>query len=60
MIGCDFVMSDTMFSKADTYIHRIGKKKIEVFFEKNQYQCAVKNAFGTFSIVTFTQEEAKE
>lgn len=60
LIGCDFVMSDTMFFKADTYIHRIGKKQIEVFFEKDQYRCAVKNAPGTFSIVTFAQEEAKE
>ena len=60
LIGCDFVMSDTMFSKADTYIHRIGKKQIEVLFEKDQYQCAVKNALGTFSIVTFAQEEAEK
>lgn len=60
LIGCDFVMSDTMFSKADTCIHRIGKKRIEIFFEKDQYQCAVKNASRTFSIVTFAQEDAIE
>ena len=59
LIGCDFVMSDTMFSKADTYIHRIGKKQLEVFFEKDQYRFAMKNALGTFTIVTFAQEEAE-
>ncbi len=57
LIGYDFVMSDTMFSKADTYIHRIGNKYIEIFFEKDKYQCAAKRADGTFSIVTFAQNE---
>ncbi|MBR5969207.1 MAG: hypothetical protein IK016_02545 [Lachnospiraceae bacterium] len=60
LIGCDFVMSDTMFSKADTYIHRIGQRQIEVFFEKDQYLCAVKKGAGTFSVVTFSQEERGE
>ena len=56
LIGYDFVMSDTMFSNADTFIHRVGSKYIEIFFEKDSYQCAVKKAGGTFSIVVFSQE----
>ena len=56
LIGCDFVMSDTMFSKADTFIHRIGKKYVEFFFENDSYRCAVKRADGAFSIVVFSQE----
>lgn len=59
LIGCDFVLSDTMFSKADTYIHRIGNKYLEIFFEKESYQCAVKRANGSFSIVTYSQEESE-
>ncbi len=56
LIGCDFVLSDTMFSKADTFIHRIGEKRIEVFYDKDVFQCAVKSGAETFSIVTFSQE----
>ena len=58
LIGYDFVLSDTMFSKADTFIHRIGNKYLEILFEKESYQCAVKRANGSFSIVTFSQEES--
>ncbi len=53
LIGRDFVMSDTMFSKADTFIHRIGKKYVEIFFENDCYQCAVKRGDGVFTIVVF-------
>lgn len=55
-IGYDFVMSDTMFSKTNTSIYRLGKKYMEIFFEKDEYQCASKRGSGTFSIVTFSQE----
>jgi len=57
LIGYDFVMSDTMFSKADTFIHRIDNKYVEIFFDKDGYQCAAKKGKGTFSIITFAQEE---
>ena len=57
LIGYDLVMSDTMFSKADTYIHRMENKYIEIFYEKDKYLCAAKKANGTFSIVTFAQDE---
>ncbi len=57
LIGYDFAMSDTMFFKADTFIHRIGNKYVEIFFEKDSYQCASKRGKGTFSIITFSQEE---
>ena len=58
LIGYDFVLSDTMFSKTDTFIHRIGNKYIEIGFEKDFYHCAVKRANGAFSIVTFSQEDS--
>ncbi|MBQ9438952.1 MAG: hypothetical protein IJU50_11560 [Lachnospiraceae bacterium] len=57
LIGYDFVMSDTMFAKTDTFIHRMGGKYIEFFYEKEIYHCAVKRAGNAFSIVTFAQEE---
>ncbi len=57
LIGYDFVMSDTMFYKADTFIHRINNKYIEIFYEKESYQCVAKRIGGTFSVVTFSQEE---
>ena len=56
-IGYDFVMSDTMFSKTNTTIYRIGKKRVELSFEKNSYHCAVRKGSGTFGIVTFSQDE---
>ena len=57
LIGYDFVLSDTMFSKTDTNIHRIGNKYIEIVFEKDIYQCAAKRGKGSFSIITFAQDE---
>jgi len=57
LVGCDFIMSDTMFSKTNTLIYRLDNKRVEILFEKDLYQCAVKNAAGTFSIVTFAQDE---
>ena len=57
LIGCDFVMSDTMFSKTNTMINRIGEKWVEIQFEKDCYYCAVRRGAGTFKIVTFAQEE---
>ena len=56
-IGYDFVMSDTMFYRADTYIHRMNDRYVEIFFEKEEYQCVSKRGNGTFSIVVFSQEE---
>lgn len=46
-----------MFSKTNTLIYRLDNKRVEILFEKVLYQCAVKNAAGTFSIVTFAQDE---
>ena len=57
MIGCDFVMSDTMFSKTNTLINRLGDKWAEFQFEKDSYHCAVRRGAGAFKIVAFAQEE---
>ena len=59
-IGYDFVMSDTMFAKTDTTIRRMRGKQLIIEYEKEEYRCAVKRAGGTFSIVTFSQEETHE
>ena len=56
LIGYNFVMSDTMFSAADTYIHRIGKKSLEILYKKDAYSCMVKRGAGTFTISTFSQD----
>ena len=58
-IGYDFVMSDTMFAKTDTFIHRINNKYVEIMYEKGRYQCAAKRAGGAFSIVVFSQENSE-
>ena len=60
LIGCDFVMSDTMFAKTKTVIKRIGNKWAEIHFEKDCYHCAVRRGAGTFNIVTFAQEEISD
>lgn len=60
LIGYDLILSDTMFSKADTYIHRIANKFVEIVFEKDIYQCASKRGNDSFSIVTFAQEDGAE
>ena len=54
-IGFDFVLSDTMFSKADTLIYRREKKHLDIIFEKPEYQCLVSNKTDSFSISTFVQ-----
>ena len=50
-------MSDTMFYKTDTFIHRLNDKYVEIFYEKDSYQCVAKRMGGTFSIVAFSQDE---
>ena len=57
LIGYDFVMSDTMFYRVDTFIHRMNDKYVEFFFDKEEYQCVSKRGNGSFSIVVFSQEE---
>lgn len=56
-IGFDFVLSDTMFSKTNTIIKRVGVKMIEFDFEREVYQCLVLNKTSSFSVTTFSQEE---
>ena len=59
LIGCDFVMSDTMFAKTKTLINRIGNKWAEIHFEKDCYYCAVRRGAGKFNIITFAQDEVQ-
>lgn len=59
-IGYDFVLSETMFSKTNTYQNRIGERYLKYYFEKDEYHCAVKRRSGTFNIVTFSQDNPQE
>ena len=55
-IGCSLVMSDTMFSKTDTLIKRRGNKMLEIFADKNEYQCTFQYLdSGKLSISVWTQ-----
>lgn len=55
-VGCDIVLSDTMFSKTDTFIHRLHEKYIEFMYERDFYQCAIMQRGKRFSITTFSQD----
>lgn len=59
-IGCDFVLSDTMFSKADTMIRRRNGKALEIFFDKEEYHCTPKynNDRTKFSVTVWAQESS--
>ena len=58
-IVCDFVLSDTMFSKADTMIRRRKGKALEILFDKEEYCCTPKynNDRTKFSVAVWAQEE---
>lgn len=55
-LGYDFIFSDTMFSKADTYIFRRNNKRLEVHFDKEEYICAVKSIKDAMSITVFSNK----
>lgn len=55
VIGCDFVFSDTMFSKADTFIQRRKEKAIDIIFDKSKYICTPKYAGSRFTVTTWAQ-----
>jgi hypothetical protein len=54
-IGYDFIMSDTMFSKTDTLIKRRGNKELIIYYDKEEYNCLVKNIGDSFNITTYSQ-----
>ena len=44
-IGCDFLLSETMFSKADTLTKRRGKRELQIIYDNSQrpFICTAKN-----------------
>ncbi|MBO4395019.1 MAG: hypothetical protein J5819_01565 [Eubacterium sp.] len=55
-IGCDIVLSDTMFSKTNTVIQRIGDKALRIEFEKDGYYCTPMINGKSIAITTWVQE----
>lgn len=45
-IGCDFLISETMFAKTDTHIFRLSKKVLELDFEDRDYFCTANRVGG--------------
>ncbi|MBR1669446.1 MAG: hypothetical protein IJ695_01990 [Butyrivibrio sp.] len=57
-IGCTLIMSETMFSKTDTFIKRRNRKFLELYFDKDKFQCTLKYfSEDKFSIAIWAQEE---
>lgn len=56
IIGYDFILSNTLFSKADILIYQRKDHKAEFVFDKHEYQCAIKHHTDSFSIAVFSQE----
>ena len=43
-IGCDFLISETMFSKTDTFTFRRKKKELHILAENKEFHCTAKSA----------------
>ncbi len=41
-IGCDFVISETMFSKIDTFSYRREKRELHLVCESKDYHCSAR------------------
>lgn len=55
-IGCDFVMSDTMFAKADTTVVRRGERQLVISCDREEYYCTPKIYNHHFGISVWSQE----
>ena len=55
-IGCDFLLSDIVFSNVDTLIYRHGKKLLEIRYYKAEYQCTPIYGNDRFKITVWSQE----
>jgi len=56
-IGCDMVLSATMFSHADVLIRQREEKSITIYFDKDTYFSAPLWGKERMSIMTWTQEQ---
>ena len=55
-IGCDFVLSDTMFAKTDTNILRMKDKRLVITFENHDHRCTFRQMGKRMSISTWAQD----
>lgn len=51
-IGCDLLISETMFSKADTTILRREKREIQIVYDDRKYYCTPLGRDGTMTDLT--------
>jgi hypothetical protein len=56
-IGCDFVLSDTMFSHADTLFFRRNQKHVDIVYDKKEYHCTARYEGERFTVVTWAQNK---
>ena len=57
-IGCDFLISETMFSKIDSFSYRRKKRQLHLVGENRPYQCTTrKNGDRILDISVWTQAE---
>ena len=57
-IGCDFLISETMFSKVDTFTYRREKRELHIVGEGRLYHCTVrKHGNEVLDIAVWTQDE---
>ena len=38
-VGCDLILSETMFMKTDMNIYRINKRELHIIYEEKEFQC---------------------
>lgn len=56
-IGCDFIISETMVSKMDTFTFRYNKKELHMVTYKNKYICTSKrNNNELIDVSVWTQD----
>ena len=59
-IGCDFLLSETMVSKMDTFTFRRSKKEFHIVSDKAEYFCTAKKNNGELiDIAIWTQTHDK-
>ena len=57
-IGCDLLISETMFAKADTTTLRREKRELHIIYEDRDYYCTAVRRDGTMlDVAVWTQEK---
>ena len=57
-MGCDFLISETMFAKIDTFSYRMRKRELHLMFEDRPYRCTARKLKGEIlDISVWSQDE---